>query len=223
MCMDYGLAIVIGFALAWLVRRLQPPETGLVRDHRGELFAAAGAGAVAGAFLGDLPAGWYGWDGLGDDGHRLGGRTILGGLLGGWLAVEAVKRIIGLRQPTGDGFAAPLAIACAFGRVGCLEAGCCGPPWVTSAEMAFHASACAILLIMAWRGMLPGRRLAAFLTCYAALRIVLEAWRGHPVIALGVTWYQMLAIALLLLAGATWIMRSRRGLLEPVPSLLPPR
>ncbi len=209
--MDYGLAIMIGFALAWLVRRLQPAESGPVRAHRGELFAAAGVGAVVGAFLGDLPAGWFGWDGLGGAGHRLGGRTILGGLLGGWLAVEAVKRLIGLRQATGDGFAAPLAAACAFGRVGCLEAGCCGPPWVTSAEMSFHACACVILLVMAWRGLLPGRRLAAYLTSYAALRIVLETWRAHPAIALGLTWYQMLAFALLLLAGATWIARSRRS------------
>lgn len=208
--MSYGLAITLGIALAWLVRRCQPPEAAAVRAHRAELLAAAAVGAVAGAYLGDLPAGWWGWDGLGGDGIRLGGRTVLGGLLGGWLAVEAAKRAIGLREATGDGFAAPLAVALACGRLGCLDAGCCGPSWVTWTEVGFHAFASVALLVLAWRGGLPGRRLAAYLTIYAGLRFMLEAWRGHPPIALGLSWYQWLALALLILAASTWAMRSRR-------------
>lgn len=207
----YGLWIAVGLALAWAVRRWQPAEPEALRRHRAELLAAAAAGAVLGAYLGDLPAGWFGWDGLGD-GQRFGGRTVLGGLIGGWLAVEAAKPLLGVRQPTGDGFAAPLAAALACGRMGCICAGCCGPRWTTIAEVAFHAVACLALLVMATRSLLPGRRLALYLTAYGILRLVLESWRGHPAVAGGLSWYQWLALALTVLAGGTLARRSlRRG------------
>src|SRR5687768_3426344 len=32
---------------------------------------------------------------------RLGGRTVIGGVLGGWLAVELAKRRLGIRRSTG--------------------------------------------------------------------------------------------------------------------------
>ncbi len=204
----YGLAIIAGIAIAWLVRRCQPADPPMVAAHRGELLAAAAVGAVLGAYLGDLPSGWLGWDGLGMEGHRLGGRTVLGGLIGGWLGVEAVKRLLAIRMPTGDGFAAPLAAALACGRIGCLSAGCCGPTWVTLTEIGFHAAACGILLALAWRRASTGRCLAAYLTIYAALRFTLEFWRGHPPIAFGVTWYQGLAVVLFILAGTTWLVRT---------------
>lgn len=201
--MTYGLWIALGIAAAWAVRAMQPPEPEAVRAHRPELLAAAAVGAVLGALAGELPMGWHG--------HALGGRTVLGGLLGGWIAVEVAKRAIGLRQPTGDGFAAPLAAALACGRIGCLTAGCCGPPWVTTIESAFHTVACAALLALARLELLAGRRLAAYLSAYAVLRFALEWWRGYPAVACGLTWYQWLALALLALAGTTWAWRARRS------------
>ncbi len=209
MSVAYPLAITAGIALAWWLRRLQPRDPPAVAAKAPLLLAAAAVGAVLGAYLGDLPAGWLGWD-LGE-GERFGGRTVLGGLLGGWLMVEGAKRLAGLRAPTGDGFAAPLAAALACGRVGCALAGCCGPSWTTLVEIAFHACATALLLLAAIRGWQPGRRLAIYLTMYALLRLALEAWRGHPPVALGLTWYQFLALALLLLAGGTWLRRQRGG------------
>jgi phosphatidylglycerol:prolipoprotein diacylglycerol transferase len=206
--MTYGVWILLGLAAAGLVRRMQPPEPAAIRGHRSELLLAAAVGAVLGAFLADLPAGWFGWDG-GHETHRLGGRTVLGGLIGGWLAVELAKHQLGIRQPTGDGFAAPLAAALACGRLGCLSAGCCGPSWVTLTEVGFHAAMVPVLLLLARQGLLAGRRLAAYLTVYAGLRIALEGWRGYPPVALGLTWYQWLALGLMALAGGAWIARSR--------------
>lgn len=52
-----------------------------------------------------------------------GGKTIVGGLLGGWLAVELVKWLSGIRQRTGDLFALPLCLGIAIGRIGCFLAG----------------------------------------------------------------------------------------------------
>jgi prolipoprotein diacylglyceryltransferase len=51
------------------------------------------------------------------------GKTIVGGLAGGTLAVEWVKRRIGESRRTGDAFVLPLALGMAIGRVGCFLAG----------------------------------------------------------------------------------------------------
>ena len=59
-------------------------------------------------------------------GHVLfssGGKTVVGGLLGGWVAVEVMKRLRGLETRTGDLFALPLCIGIAVGRIGCFLAG----------------------------------------------------------------------------------------------------
>ncbi len=51
------------------------------------------------------------------------GKTIVGGLLGGWIAVEAVKRQAGYTLSTGDDMALPLALGMALGRLGCFLSG----------------------------------------------------------------------------------------------------
>ena len=53
----------------------------------------------------------------------LGGKTIVGGLIGGLIAVELVKLAMGIRRSTGDLYAPALAVAIAIGRVGCLLTG----------------------------------------------------------------------------------------------------
>jgi prolipoprotein diacylglyceryltransferase len=52
-----------------------------------------------------------------------GGKTVVGGLLGGWLMVEIAKKLTGIHQRTGDLFAIPLCIGIAVGRLGCFFAG----------------------------------------------------------------------------------------------------
>jgi prolipoprotein diacylglyceryltransferase len=53
----------------------------------------------------------------------LGGKTIVGGLLGGWIGVEIAKRALGIRRSTGDLFVFPLIFGMAVGRVGCFLTG----------------------------------------------------------------------------------------------------
>lgn len=53
----------------------------------------------------------------------LGGKTIVGGLLGGWAGVELAKWRMGIRQSTGDAFVFPLILGIAIGRIGCLLTG----------------------------------------------------------------------------------------------------
>ncbi|HEV8605680.1 MAG TPA: prolipoprotein diacylglyceryl transferase family protein [Tepidisphaeraceae bacterium] len=53
----------------------------------------------------------------------LGGKTIVGGLLGGWVGVELVKKRLGVKRATGDLFVFPLVVGIAIGRVGCFLTG----------------------------------------------------------------------------------------------------
>ena len=53
----------------------------------------------------------------------LGGKTIVGGLVGGLIAVESVKRLLGIRVATGDLLALPLVLGIAIGRIGCFLSG----------------------------------------------------------------------------------------------------
>ncbi len=58
-----------------------------------------------------------GWQSL------LGGKTIVGGLLGGWVAVELAKKYLHITRRTGDGYVLPLVLGIAIGRVGCFLTG----------------------------------------------------------------------------------------------------
>ena len=117
-----SLAYAAGFGLYRAHRR----RTGdpLSDERRWTIVAAAAVGAALGSTLLawlqhvlDSPSTTHGpvawW----------GGKTIVGGLAGGTLAVEAVKRRIGETRRTGDPFVLPLALGMAIGRVGCFLAG----------------------------------------------------------------------------------------------------
>lgn len=53
----------------------------------------------------------------------LGGKTIVGGLIGGLLSVELIKWLRGIRASTGDLLALPLVLGIAIGRIGCFLSG----------------------------------------------------------------------------------------------------
>jgi phosphatidylglycerol---prolipoprotein diacylglyceryl transferase len=55
--------------------------------------------------------------------YLLGGKTIVGGLIGGWIAVDLMKKYVGISESTGDLFAVPLAVGIAIGRIGCFLTG----------------------------------------------------------------------------------------------------
>ncbi|RZK27451.1 MAG: diacylglyceryl transferase [Hymenobacter sp.] len=50
-------------------------------------------------------------------------KTVLGGLLGGLLGVEGIKRIIGEKHSSGDLLTFPILLALIIGRIGCFTMG----------------------------------------------------------------------------------------------------
>lgn len=86
------------------------------------------AAAVAGAALGSKLLFWLEdprltLQNLHNPDYLVGGKTIVGALVSGLIAVELMKRFIGLRTSTGDLYAIPLALGIAIGRIGCFLTG----------------------------------------------------------------------------------------------------
>jgi len=116
-----ALAYTVGYA----VYRRSRDRSGdfLPDDHRWLVIASASIGALLGSrllgLLEEIPFSQITWRNL----LLPGGKTIVGGLLGGWIAVEIAKRVKSIHSRTGDLFAVPLCIGIAIGRIGCFLAG----------------------------------------------------------------------------------------------------
>ncbi len=159
------------------------------------------------------------------------GKTILGGIAGGYAAVELVKWIANIRTRTGDTFALPVAVAVAIGRVGCFVAGCCygrvtTVPWGVSFplaqdeagilrhptqlyEVVFHILAAIILAIMDRKRWLVGNQLKAYLIAYLFYRFLSEWLRPESPILLNLTIYQLVSVALVAVLILLWVRDSQ--------------
>ncbi len=116
----------LAYAVAFRVYTWHRSKAGdfLDRSTRLSIIAAAISGAVAGSkllFLLEDPARTALH--LKDPAYYFGGKTVVGGLLGGTIAVEWLKHHLGIQRRTGDLFAIPLALGIAIGRIGCFLAG----------------------------------------------------------------------------------------------------
>ncbi|MCA9606273.1 MAG: prolipoprotein diacylglyceryl transferase [Myxococcales bacterium] len=167
------------------------------------------------------------------------GRTITWGLTFGYLGVELAKLLASVKGKTGDGFAVPVAVSIAIGRLGCFWAGCCygAPtdlPWGIDFgdgiarhpnqlyELAFHLGAAAALVWIGRHGWLRMQRIKVYLIAYMLFRVVSETWRPEPRVAWGLTFYQLSAIAFALFFAALflWDERSLRASRETASPLL---
>jgi prolipoprotein diacylglyceryltransferase len=117
------IAYCVGFQTYLMLRR---HEVKSENDAISQIWIVAGAivGAVVGskllAIVESFPEYWtarenpFVW---------LEGKTIVGGLLGGWIGVEIVKWIRGVHGSTGDAYVLPLILGICIGRVGCFLTG----------------------------------------------------------------------------------------------------
>ncbi len=117
-----ALAYFVGYRV-YLKQRTHSGDHLSARD-RTWIVAAAICGAAIGSkllyWLGDPALTGRRWN---DVFYLMAGKTIVGGLIGGLIAVEAIKRRLGIVRRTGDLFAIPLCIGIAIGRLGCFLSG----------------------------------------------------------------------------------------------------
>jgi len=212
----YPLLVLAGLAIGWAfwsrsARRERIDVT---------LYFAAAAGAFIGAKVSYLIAeGWMFWD-LPDHWKILAtGKSVLGAIIGGYLAVEAIKRLAGIGSITGDAFAAFVPLSLAIGRVGCMIQGCCpgrtfgqNPAWrwpAQEVEFAFNLGCFLLFFWMRRKGVLPGQHFHLFMMAYGLFRFLHEPLRATPKLVGDLSGYQVLALILFGL-GLNGFLRRRR-------------
>lgn len=190
-------------------------------------------GALGGAFLGAKLAYlfaeiWFAW-GRPDFWLRVvTGKSVLGGLLGGYAGVEIMKKLVGHDKSTGDAFAVILPVGLMLGRVGCWLHGCClgrevGAHFALAlrdrdgiarwpsvqAEMTFLAVMLVLILVWKARGSFRDRLFFIFLAAYGAFRFLHEWLRDTPKWGGAVSGYQIIALAMAVLGVVMAVKRSR--------------
>jgi phosphatidylglycerol:prolipoprotein diacylglycerol transferase len=189
----YAIAVVV---FLWLRRRYGDP---IDRTPRWSVAAAA----VIGGALGSRLLAWPD------------GKTIVGGLLGGLIAVELTKKRLGVTTATGDLFAIPIAVGVAIGRVGCFLTGLpdntYGNPtsfWsgvdfgdgiprhpTQLYETAFLAGLAALLAQARPRLTRPGDVFRLFMIVYLLFRLLLDFIKPTRPLALGLSAIQFACLA----------------------------
>jgi phosphatidylglycerol:prolipoprotein diacylglycerol transferase len=141
-------------------------------------------------------------------GSPLGGKTILFGLVGGYLGVEGAKWSLSIKTKTGDSFVVPVAVGVGIGRLACFAGGCCYGtqttlPWgvvfneetfarhpTQLYEAAFHLTAAVILFFLLRKQMLRGQLIKLYFLAYFAYRFLTEFIRPEIHVWLDLTIYQ---------------------------------
>ena len=217
----YVLAYAAGIAAFALMAR----RRGIATD--GIAFLAA-AGLLGGALGAQITQWLFG---------GVPGKSLLGGVACGYLAVVYAKRKLGIRRPTGDLFAFAIATGEAIGRIGCYFAECCyvkvtSLPWAVYEHGAMrhptqlYASAgaivtLAILVALERRRALPENGIfyvQGMLMC--GFRFALDFAREVPTVAFGLTTAQLAAAVGLAFFATRFVLIVRR---EPARSFVPSR
>jgi phosphatidylglycerol:prolipoprotein diacylglycerol transferase len=216
----YPVLMLLAVATAAVLSRRSHKALGLdVRQRLG-----IGLGAFCGAMIGaKAPFVLADWEGLLNGRAWFdSGKTILFGLVGGYLGVELAKAALGVKVKTGDAFAVPVAAAVAVGRLACFVGGCCfglptDLPWGVDFgdglrrhptqlyEAAFHLTAAFGLAWLRRRDAFRRQLIKLYILTYLAYRFATEWLRPEPVLALGLTGYQWAALALTPLFVALWV------------------
>lgn len=224
------LAGIVVTALAWGRLARAGPEMVIV-------YAAGLLGALVGAKVVFLALEWPYYFGQPDFWMQaLVGKTITGGILGGYAGVELGKRIIRHPAPTGDAFAITVPLGLFLGRLGCFINGCClgrrcEPAWyavvdehgvprfpVSLAEAGFNLLTAGVLFLLHRRGVLRFQLFHVFLIAYGTFRFFHEFLRDTPRLFPHSDWpvvrdfttYQLAALAIVALGVWRFIARRRQ-------------
>lgn len=183
-CSSIGL--IVGGLLAYKIQMPRPPQA-----VRLPIYVCAFIGAIVGAKVPIwLSYGWYG--------YILQGKSVMGGILGAFLAINLYKKCSGHTGGFGGRFVIPLAVAIGFGKIGCYLNGCCGgtlafPVQLLESIFQFVMAGCLYLFYR--RTQRADLLFPVYLLSYLVMRFIIEFWRTEPRVWLQLSVYQWLAVA----------------------------
>jgi len=228
----YATFVGLGLVFGYLAKSVEEKRLNVLESTSERRWVTAGAliGAMVGAKLGLLL--YLPFPEWRESIRELllsewGGRTILGALFGGFVGVEVAKKALGITVATGDPYAIGLPLGQALGRVGCFLGGCCyGKPlddgsWLRSLSLTTHPAqlyegaldlAVAVTLFaIRKQPRAPGLLFRYYLLSYAAIRFVMDFFRGDEKQLLGPLSYAQWFVAACALALAFDIAKRRRA------------
>ena len=223
-----ALAYAVGVRLyLWLRRRRGDHVTGRTRWS---LAAAAIVGAGVGSrilfWFEDPGATLHHWN---DPLFLMSGKTVVGGLVGGIIAVESVKVRMGITCATGDLLAIPLAVGIPIGRIGCFLTGlddhtygiATMMPWgvdfgdriarhpTALYESLFLVGVAAVLGRLASRPLVEGALFKILIISYMAFRLAIDALKPRVSIVLGMSAIQLVCLMTLIAYSRTMHVETR--------------
>lgn len=229
----YGILVATGFLAGYFTAFYRAPKAGIASDTISEVFTWIIIGGIVGARL--LYVVTY-WDESFAGKPILsvfkiweGGLVFFGGLIGGTVATILfcrIKKISAIR--VGDALAPSLSLGHAFGRIGCLMAGCCFGkqctlPWAITFPEGHSTHPHAVHPVQIYESILnfllfglliwifkkrkyDGQVLGIYCIGYSIVRFIVEFFRGdYPEYAAGVfTQAHMISVFLIVLG--VWIL-----------------
>lgn len=142
-------------------------------------------------------------------------KTVVGGLIGGWLGVEITKMLLKTKRSSGDVMVMPIGIALIIGRIGCFSQGVFEETygnettWWTGMDLgdgklrhplALYEMILILLLLIGLkrlkskRDLNEGLHFKLFMFAYMFYRFVAEFYKPHEVLFLGLNSIQLLIV-----------------------------
>ena len=207
------LAYFIGYRYYAYLRKHQVDL--ISSENRLYIFIGAALGAFIGSHLVGVfenPAGLSQFSLI----YFMSNKTIVGGMLGGLIGVEVVKKYIGVRVSSGDLMVYPLILAMIIGRTGCFLAGlkdgtfgiASSLPWAIDFgdgiprhptnlyEVLFWIALWLILALIERKHTFSnGSRFKVFMISYLIFRLLIEFIKPAYFFAIGLSTIQLVCVA----------------------------
>jgi len=219
--LSYSLCSVLAYACGGFIFYLQAKKKKIISEKFFYVILSALLGGLIGSRLGSALFVYrsfyaqYPWMIFSP---AAGGKTVVGGIIGGYAAVLIAKRIFKVHYASGDCFAPALALGIAIGRIGCFLNGCCygtvsNVPWsirINNQQVhptqLYESLFCFLLFLFLWiirnRTRKDGDLFKIFLLIYSFFRFWIEFLRGDKVIFIfNVSIAQVLSASVFLLVS----------------------
>lgn len=213
---SYSLFVLLGLIVAFVAFLIYSKKIKQINEKSFIIIAAAIIGGVLGA---KIPIWIVNFDKIFNDPLNLelilSGRTIVGGLIGGFLSVLITKRVFKIKKRIGNAIAPSVCLGIAVGRIGCFLRGCCyGKPtnlnWgvdfgdgiLRHPTQIYEIVFCLIFFVYLHfkfkKDPKPGQLFQNFLLIYFIFRFLVEFIRVEKVIFLGLTAFQYVALMIII-------------------------